>query len=424
MGLPRPPTPEAFRSPIHDERVVARVGVWLGIAFVVVFVTGLVSHFLQNPLPWMPLLPEPSWGYRVTQGVHVAAGIACLPLLLAKLYAVYPALFESPPVKSPAHALERASVALLVASSIFQLVTGLFNVFQWYPWAFSFVAVHYATAWVVIGSLVIHVGVKLPIIVRALRTRIVDGEIVDEGSVVPAGTLGVDVVAAAGMDGQLSSVPDGENVVLPVPDADGSAATRRGFLAGVAVTVLGLTALTVGQTVRPLAPLAVLAPRDPRVGPQGLPVNKTAAAAGVSETAVDPAWVLRLEGPGGTRELDRAALLAMDLHEAVLPIACVEGWSATARWEGVRVRDLVAMVGAQETADLAVESLQQGGSYSRSVLQHEYVAHDDTLLALRLDGEDLDVDHGFPARIIAPNRPGVLQTKWVARLSVIDGGAA
>ena len=28
------------------------------------------------------------------------------------------------------------------------------------------------------------------------------------------------------------------------------------------------------------------------------------------------------------------------------------------------------------------------------------------------------LDHGFPARVIAPNRPGVLQTKWVTRLEV------
>ena len=34
-------------------------------------------------------------------------------------------------------------------------------------------------------------------------------------------------------------------------------------------------------------------------------------------------------------------------------------------------------------------------------------------LALALHGEPLDLDHGYPARLIAPNRPGVLQTKWV-----------
>jgi DMSO/TMAO reductase YedYZ molybdopterin-dependent catalytic subunit len=39
-------------------------------------------------------------------------------------------------------------------------------------------------------------------------------------------------------------------------------------------------------------------------------------------------------------------------------------------------------------------------------------------LATSLNGEELDPDHGYPARIIAPNRPGVLQTKWVERIEV------
>jgi DMSO/TMAO reductase YedYZ molybdopterin-dependent catalytic subunit len=42
-----------------------------------------------------------------------------------------------------------------------------------------------------------------------------------------------------------------------------------------------------------------------------------------------------------------------------------------------------------------------------------------TLLALRVNGEVLHPDHGFPCRIIAPSRPGVLQTKWVTRLEVL-----
>ena len=37
---------------------------------------------------------------------------------------------------------------------------------------------------------------------------------------------------------------------------------------------------------------------------------------------------------------------------------------------------------------------------------------------LTINGHRLTRDHGFPARIIAPNRPGVLQTKWVKALTV------
>ena len=39
-----------------------------------------------------------------------------------------------------------------------------------------------------------------------------------------------------------------------------------------------------------------------------------------------------------------------------------------------------------------------------------------TLLATRLNGQVLDADHGYPVRLIAPDRPGVLQTKWVQRV--------
>ena len=37
----------------------------------------------------------------------------------------------------------------------------------------------------------------------------------------------------------------------------------------------------------------------------------------------------------------------------------------------------------------------------------------------QLYGEVLDIDHGYPARIIAPGRPGVLQTKWLDRIEVL-----
>ena len=40
------------------------------------------------------------------------------------------------------------------------------------------------------------------------------------------------------------------------------------------------------------------------------------------------------------------------------------------------------------------------------------------VMALDLAGEPLDLDHGYPCRVIAPNRPGVLQTKWLSSLEV------
>ena len=141
-------------------------------AFLICFATGLYSHFLQDPLPWMVFPTRPVWIYQLTQGIHITAGIACFPLLFAKLFTVFPELFQSPPVRSFAHLLERASIALFVAASLMQITIGLLNTYQLYAlFGFSFRLTHYALSWIVIGSLAIHIGVKLPIIARYWRKR-------------------------------------------------------------------------------------------------------------------------------------------------------------------------------------------------------------------------------------------------------------
>jgi DMSO/TMAO reductase YedYZ molybdopterin-dependent catalytic subunit len=101
-----------------------------------------------------------------------------------------------------------------------------------------------------------------------------------------------------------------------------------------------------------------------------------------------------------------------------LPIACVEGWSRNATWTGVPLRDLLALVGADARSDVVVRSLQTKGAFGSSRVVGNVARDGRTMLALALNGEPLDVDHGYPARLIAPNRPGVFQTKWVERLEV------
>ena len=81
--------------------------------------------------------------------------------------------------------------------------------------------------------------------------------------------------------------------------------------------------------------------------------------------------------------------------------------------------ELLDMVDAPRDADVLVTSLQERGAFRKTTLQGNFADDDRTLLALGLDGETLSVDHGYPARIIAPNRPGVLQTKWVSRIEVL-----
>lgn len=370
----------AFRSGLHSDRSAAILGIALGVTFAVCFLTGLLSHVIQYPPGWFLWPSRPTGLYRITQGVHVATGIASLPLLLAKLWTVYPRFWRWPPVESLVHGLERLSLLPLVGGSLFLLVSGIASISRWHPYSFGFPVAHYWVAWITMGALLVHLGAKWSATRLALSSK----------------------------------------DWAPGPKPAGQTLTRRGFLA-TAFSASGLlTLLTVGQTVRPLRALSLLAPRDPAVGPQGFPVNRSAHIAGVIPLATDPAYRLAVEGNvQRPLSLSLEELSSLPHHEETLPIACVDGWSASPTWRGVRVRDLLDMAGAVEDADVLVESLQAPGrAFRTSTLNRLHASDPATLLALEVNGEPLHLDHGFPIRLIGPNRPGVMQTKWVSRLVV------
>lgn len=194
---------------------------------------------------------------------------------------------------------------------------------------------------------------------------------------------------------------------------------RRGFLLGVGLSTGALVALTAGQSFDALAPLNAFAPRVKGAGPQDLPINRTAAQAEVTEAAQDPSWTLTV-GAGASRlDLSRDALVSMPQTEVRLPIACVEGWSTTADWTGVRLRELLDAAGIPPDRTVRITSLQRRGAFRETTMTPEFTRDPLTLVALRLNGETLDVDHGYPARIIAPARSGVLQTKWLRRIEAL-----
>ncbi|MFB9924981.1 molybdopterin-dependent oxidoreductase [Amycolatopsis halotolerans] len=371
----RVPKAEQFKGGAHSERVTARVGSLLGLAFLICFVTGLLSHLIQHPPEWFFWPSRPVWLYRVTQGAHVLSGIAAIPLLLAKLWSVYPKLFERPLVRSVPHAVERLSILALSGAAFFELSSGLLNVAQNYPWNFYFPQVHYAVAWVAIGSILVHVAVKLPVIRRALTRE-----------------------------------------SAPV-EPSGPGLSRRGFLTTTGIATGVAVLATAGATVPALRNVSGLSWRSDK-GSQKLPVNRTAVAAQVTRAAQDPGWRLSVVTPAGTRQFTLAELRALPQTTVDLPIACVEGWSQMATWRGISFPDLLRAAGSSPGVDVRVSSLEKTGLYGVSVLPGEHTADPLTLLALELNGEVLNLDHGYPCRVIAPSRPGVLQTKWVAKLEV------
>jgi DMSO/TMAO reductase YedYZ molybdopterin-dependent catalytic subunit len=395
VDMSRPRVWPHFTSPLRSTAVTARLGRLVGICFGICFVTGMLSHYQYHPWTWLPEPSSPVWAYRVTQGMHVATGVTAIPLLLAKLWSIYPNLFRWPPIRSLGHAIERLSVFVLVASAIVQLTTGFLNTLDWYPWPWSFASTHRFLAYVVIGSILVHIGIKLPDIKYGLQAKLVDADVLTE---IPWS------------ENPLAHSNAGKVEAPKMPALD-----RRGLFVTLGSGIGAIVLTTIGQTVTPLARFGLLATRQASKGPQAVPVNKTAHSARVTTLARQPDWQLEVVGPRPF-SLSLAELEAMAAVDRHFPISCVEGWSVGADWRGIPVLDLVHRAGGNASSRVDVFSLQPNGPYNHSMLEGPQVSA--ALLATHINGERLDIDHGYPLRLIGPNRPGVLQTKWLRRLEV------
>lgn len=375
----------------------------------IITITGLLSYVAYSPqfgqampaeVGWLRLPPfawptSPSWLYRLTEGVHVVGGMVLVPVVLAKLWSVMPKLLAWPPARSLAQLVERLSLVLLVGGILFEIVTGLLNTQYDYIFGFSFYTAHYYGAWVFIGGFLVHITMKIPVMVRSLRGR------------------SLRAVLRTPVSRTRSEPADADGLVATDPRA--ATVSRRGALALVGGASSLVVVLTAGQSIGGVTRRsALLLPRGRSTGsgPNGFPVNKTAAAVGVTAHATGD-WRLTLRNGSRAVRLDMAQLLAMPQHTARLPIACVEGWSTTQDWSGVRLRDLAARAGATRPVSAHVRSLGQHGAFNQAGLQANQVADSTALLALRVNGAELSLDHGYPARVIVPALPGVHNTKWV-----------
>ncbi|MEU7058042.1 molybdopterin-dependent oxidoreductase [Streptomyces sp. NPDC046197] len=441
-----PTSPGFWRSPLRGPWFTSVLGLVLLVGITVLFLTGLISYAAYNPdlSPVNDQTPDkgilgfylfdwptrPHWLYRLTQGVHVTLGITLIPVLLAKLWSVVPRLFALPAARSFAHAVERLSLLLLVGGGLFEFTTGVLNVQLDYIFPGSFYPLHFYGAWVFFTAFVVHAVLKLPTAIRNVRRARTGGR-------PPSPQSGGEPVARRRDSESVTSpeasvmspeapVASPEEAGLVSPRPDPATVSRRGALWLVGGGSLLLFVTTVGRSFDGLLrQTAVLTPHggaEPGSGPGGFQINKTAAYAGISTAETnEQAWRLVVTGRTGTVRLRRTDLLRLPLHSSALPIACVEGWSTSDQWwRGVRLRDLAALVGYDDPPDVLVESLQRHGAFRRAALRANQVRDTRSLLALYVNGEDLTPDHGYPARVIVPAAPGVLNTKWVARMTFGD----
>jgi DMSO/TMAO reductase YedYZ molybdopterin-dependent catalytic subunit len=406
------------RSPLRGPWLTSVFGSVLLVMLPIVILTGLLSYIAYAPqfgqaipanvgwlkLPAFEWPARPSWLYRLTQGLHVGLGLVLIPVVLAKLWSVMPRLFVWPPFRSIAQVLERVSLLMLVGGILFELATGVLNIQYDYIFGFSFYTAHYFGAWIFIAGFLMHITLKIPRMCSALRS------------------MSLRKVLGANRADTLAEPLDRDGLVAT--DSTPATISRRGALALVGSGVLLMAVLTAGQTLGGFTRhAALLLPRGRTrgSGPNDFQVNRTVAASGIDPASTGDSWRLTLHGGPSPVVLDRTTLAAMPQHTARLPIACVEGWSTTETWTGVRLADLAGLARVPTPRSARVASLERSGPFNRATLQRNQISHPDALLALRVNGVELSLDHGYPARIIVPALPGVHNTKWVASIDFEAG---
>lgn len=114
-------------------------------------------------------------------------------------------------------------------------------------------------------------------------------------------------------------------------------------------------------------------------------------------------------------ELDDAAWARLPRHEQRSDFHCVTSWSVRGlRWSGVRFADVAALVNADPAATIVSFHGQDG--YHAALPLADLLAAD-VLLADRLNGAPLPLEHGAPLRLVAPAHYGYKSVKHVKRIA-------
>jgi sulfite oxidase len=101
-----------------------------------------------------------------------------------------------------------------------------------------------------------------------------------------------------------------------------------------------------------------------------------------------------------------------------------KGAVGTARWTGIPLREVLNKAGVKPAGRHAImngadEPLRAVPDFVRSI-PIEKAMQPDTILAYKMNGEDIPVDHGFPVRLIVPGWEAAASTKWINNIRISE----
>jgi len=133
-----------------------------------------------------------------------------------------------------------------------------------------------------------------------------------------------------------------------------------------------------------------------------------------------PSPSIEISGAGiVTARIDAAALSPLPRREIVADFHCVAGWTTRdLRWEGVLLRDLYETL---EPVPGTTHLRACGRDGFRAVLLLEDALAEDVLIADRLDGAPLPLEHGGPWRLLSATQYGYKSVKHLCRIELHAG---
>jgi len=209
-----------------------------------------------------------------------------------------------------------------------------------------------------------------------------------------AAAVTVGAAGAAAFGQKLSSADSVPQVKLPAP-ADAASA----FPKGVESQVRGITPLRTSNAAFYRVDTNLTVPR----------VNADR-------------WKLEIDGMvDKPLTITYRELMAMPMIQRDITLTCVSnevggGYVGAARWQGVRLADLLDRVGVQPGADQLLSTAVDGFTIGTPM----EVVRDgrDAMIAVGMNGQPLPAIHGFPARMVTPGLYGfVSATKWLTKLT-------
>jgi len=129
-------------------------------------------------------------------------------------------------------------------------------------------------------------------------------------------------------------------------------------------------------------------------------------------------WTLKIDGNVKnpiTYTYDQ--FIARPTKTQVSTIQCVEGYTGTAEWKGVVLKDLLDLA---ELEDGIIDIIFYAADGYSSSLTLEEASKTDVLLAFKMNGEPLPLAQGYPVRLVAPGHWGYKWVMWIERIEVVN----